>query len=84
MSRAVFRTFYFEPKKATNKILDDASHLTVGVAHSGKVDGRWQIDHWKIMDLIDFKVRLKAEFHASNRDLYLPSAVLRKSNYPVD
>ena len=74
-----FRTFYFEPKKATNKILDDASHLIVGVAHAGKVEGQWQLKHWKMVDLINFKVRLKAEFQASNRDLYQPSAVIRKS-----
>lgn len=79
-----FRTFYFEPKKATNKILEDASHIIIGVAHSGKVDGRWQLDHWKMVDLVNFEVRLKAEFQASNRDLYLQSAVLRKSNDPVD
>ena len=36
-----FRSFYFEPKVKTNKILDDASHLIVGIAHSGKVGGRW-------------------------------------------
>ncbi len=77
-----FRTFYFEPKKATNKILDDASHLIVGVAHSGKVAGRWQLDHWKIVNLVDFRVRLKAEFQASNRELYQRGAVLRKSNDP--
>ena len=79
-----FRTFYFEPKKATNKILDNASHLIVGVAHSGKVDGRWKLDHWKIVNLVDFRVRLKAEFQASNRDLYQRDAVLRKSNDPKE
>jgi hypothetical protein len=78
--RSSFRTFYFEPKKATNKILDTASHLIVGVAHSGKVDGYWQLDHWQIVDLAEFRVRLKAEFQASNRDLYLPSAILRESH----
>lgn len=74
-----FRTFYFEPKKETNKILDDASHLIVGVAHSGKVDGHWQMDSWKLVDLIDFRVRLKAEFQASNRELYIDTAVLGES-----
>jgi len=32
-----------------------------------------------MVDLINFKVRLKAEFQVSNRDLYQPSAVIRKS-----
>jgi len=74
-----FRTFYFEPKRATNKILDDASHLIVGIAHSGKVEGRWQLEAWKIVDLIDFRVRLKAEFQSSNRELYQDDAVLKQS-----
>lgn len=74
-----FRTFYFEPKRATNKILDDASHLIIGIAHGGKVEGRWRLESWKIIDLIDFRVRLKAEFQSSNRDLYKDSAVLVES-----
>ncbi|MEO0509322.1 MAG: hypothetical protein AAF065_05640 [Verrucomicrobiota bacterium] len=74
-----FRTFYFEPKKETNKILDDASHLIIGIAHSGKVDGLWKFDSWKVVDLIDFRVRLKAEFQSSNRELYREDAVLLKS-----
>lgn len=70
-----FRTFYFEPKKETNKILDDASHLILGISHGGKVDGCWQFEGWKVVDLVDFRVRLKAEFQASNRDLYREEAV---------
>lgn len=74
-----FRTFYFEPKRETNKILDDASHLIVGIAHTGKIEGRWQLDAWKVVDLIDFRVRLKAEFQSSNRELYKDSSVLLES-----
>lgn len=76
-----FRTFYFEPKGETNKILDDASHLILGVAHSGKSDlGLWRFDSWQLIDLAEFKVRLKAEFQASNRDLYREEAVLLRSD----
>ena len=74
-----FRSFYFEPKLETNKILDNASHLIVGIAHSGKVEGRWQLDTWKVVDLINFRVRLKAEFQASNRELYKLGSVLVES-----
>lgn len=74
--RSSFRTFYFEPKRETNKILDDASHLIVGIAHSGKIDGLWRFDSWKIVDLIEFKVRLKAEFQSNNRELYRDESVL--------
>ena len=73
-----FRTFYFEPKGATNKILDEASHLIVGIAHGGKVEGRWRLEAWKLVDLIDFRVRLKAEFQSNNRELYKKSAVVRE------
>jgi hypothetical protein len=78
--RSSFRTFYFEPKDETNKILDDASHLILGIAHAGKVDELWQLSSWQIIDLVAFKVQLKAEFQASNRDLYHEDAVLGKSN----
>ncbi|MFU8847578.1 MAG: hypothetical protein ACNA77_02525 [Opitutales bacterium] len=77
-----FRTFYFEPKGATNKILDEASHLILGISHAGKVEGRWQFKEWKLVDLVDFRVRLKAEFQASNRDLYREEAVLLRSTTP--
>lgn len=64
------RTFYFTPRKETNKILDDAHHLIVGFAHEGKQDGLWKFTGWELVDLSKFKVRLKAEFQGSNRDLY--------------
>lgn len=75
-----FRTFYFEPKGATNKLLDDASHLIVGVAHGGKVEGRWRLESWKLVDLINFRVRLKAEFQSNNRELYKDASVLLESD----
>jgi hypothetical protein len=31
-----FRTFYFEPKKATNKVRDDAVHFIVGFQHESR------------------------------------------------
>ncbi len=34
-----FRTFYFEPKKSTNKVLDDAVHFVVGFEHEPREDG---------------------------------------------
>jgi hypothetical protein len=77
--KSSFRTFYFEPKRGTNKILEDASHLIVGIAHSGKVDGLWRLNAWKIVDLINFRVRLKAEFQSSNRELYQADSVILES-----
>src|SRR5581483_11746296 len=69
-----FRTFYFEPKIATNKVRDDGVHFVVGFEHQPreKSGGAWRFTRWDVVDLSQFKVRLKAEFQGSNRDLYRP------------
>lgn len=66
---STFRTFYFEPKNETLKITDDAVHLLVGIEHDGK-DQLWTFTGWRLIDLSTLRVRLKAEFQASNADLY--------------
>lgn len=74
-----FRTFYFEPKLATNKVRDDAVHLILGLEHETRQAGHWNFSRWDIVDLAHFKVRLKAEFQGSNRDLYRPEAIIATS-----
>jgi hypothetical protein len=74
-----FRTFYFEPKVATNKVRDDAVHLIAGFEHDGRTDGRWQFTRWDLVDLSRFQVKLKAEFQGSNRDMYRPEAIVATS-----
>ena len=74
-----FRTFYFEPKTDTNKILDDAYHLIVGFEHDGRKSGQWKFLSWELIDLSQFKVKLKAEFQGSNRDLYQDAATVGTS-----
>ena len=74
-----FRTFYFEPKKKTNKVLDDAVHLVAGFEHAPREDGHWKFTRWDLVDLAHFRVRLKAEFQGSNRDLYRPEAIVGSS-----
>lgn len=69
------RSFYFTPKVQTAKVLDDAHHLLVGIEHDGNT-GQWKFLGWHLVDLSEFKVRLKAEFQASNRDLYQPELVI--------
>ena len=71
-----FRTFYFEPKVATNKVRDDAVHLIVGFEHESRKDGRWNFIRWDLVDLSQFKVKLKAEFQGSNHDMYRPEAIV--------
>lgn len=66
---STFRSFYFEPKNQTLKINDDAVHLLVGIEHDGKT-GEWTFGGWRLVDLSTLHVRLKAEFQASNSELY--------------
>jgi hypothetical protein len=74
-----FRTFYFEPKIATNKVRDDAVHLIVGFEHAAKSGSSWTFTRWDLVDLSRFKVRLKAEFQGSNHDIYQPEAIIATS-----
>jgi hypothetical protein len=67
------RTFYFEPKDNTLKITEDATHLLLGITHDGN-SGAWEFLGYRLVDLS----RLKAEFQASNRDLYKEPSVLEK------
>jgi hypothetical protein len=78
---STFRTFYFEPKKATNKVRDDALHFIVGFQHeprsgSHSPNAMWKFTRWDLVDLSHFKVKLKAEFQGSNRDMYRPEAIV--------
>ncbi|MDQ6630617.1 MAG: hypothetical protein M3Y82_02540, partial [Verrucomicrobiota bacterium] len=74
-----FRTFYYEPKMDTGKINDDAHHLIVGFEHAPRENGQWKFLNWELVDLAKFKVRLKAEFQGSNRDLYRPELIVGTS-----
>ena len=68
-----FRTFYYAPKTRSSKIRENACHFLLGIAHNGQ-DGNWTFRSGELVDLSQLQVRLKAEFQASNRDLYSPSA----------
>ncbi len=75
-----FRTFYFEPKAATNKVRDDAVHFVVGFEHQAREKSEhWKFTRWDLVDLAQFQVKLKAEFQGSNRDMYRPEAVVATS-----
>ena len=68
-AESTFRTFYFEPKNETLKITADAVHLLVGIEHDGR-EQQWTFTGWRLVDLSKLRVRLKAEFQASNAELY--------------
>jgi hypothetical protein len=74
-----FRTFYYEPKVETAKILADAHHLIVGIEHDGRADGVWRFLGWELVDVAHLRVRLKAEFQSSNRELYRPELIVGSS-----
>lgn len=71
---STFRSFYFEPKDETLKITDSAVHLIVGIEHDGK-ESQWTFTGWRLIDLSSLRIRLKAEFQASNADLYRNSVL---------
>jgi hypothetical protein len=93
-----FRTFYFEPRKGTNKIHDDAVHFVAGFEHQPRENGtpsslarrkdaeaaipRWKFTRWDLVDLARFQVKLKAEFQAGNHDLYRLEAIVASSAQP--
>src|SRR5438034_8010719 len=75
-----FRTFYFEPKKATNKVREDAVHFIVGFEHERREkNGAWKFTRWDLVDLAQFEVKLKAEFQGTNRDMYRAEAIVATS-----
>jgi hypothetical protein len=72
---SAFRSFYFTPRVETNKVLDDACHLLVGIEHDAAT-GAWKFLRWHLVDLYGFRVQLKAEFQSGNRDLYQPDQII--------
>ncbi len=74
--RSSFRTFYFEPRGETNKVLVDACHLVVGIAHNGERGAGARFLNWELVDCSGLTVQLKAEFHAGNHNVYREEAVL--------
>lgn len=74
-----FRTFYFEPKQETLKITEDAIHLVVAVSHSRGAAGGIRFDTWELIDIAEMPLRLKAEFQASNQEIFRKSGIVGKS-----
>ena len=77
---STLRTFYYEPKSATSKVQDDARHLLVGVQHNGGEGGQIRFEEWDLVDVSKIKVQLKAEFQASNKDMYSSDTILLRSS----
>lgn len=76
---STLRTFYYEPKTTTGKVHDDARHLLIGVQHNEGQGGQLRFEGWEIVDVSKIKVRLKAEFQASNKDMYRDETIILQS-----
>jgi hypothetical protein len=68
------RTFYYQPSVDGGKIREDAHHLILGIAHEGPPQ-QWIFTGWKIVDVAELRVSLKAEFDAGNSEMYQPELV---------
>ena len=66
---STLRSFYYKLGTQPSKVTEDAQHLLLGFAHDG-ANGAWTFTSWELLDLSALTVGLKAEFQASNRDLY--------------
>ncbi|MFZ4775769.1 MAG: hypothetical protein ACOYM3_10415 [Terrimicrobiaceae bacterium] len=69
-ANSTLRTFYYEPKTTTNKVHEDARHMLVAIRHNGKTGADLRLLGWELVDVSRIRVRLKAEFQASNHDMY--------------
>ncbi|MBE2204286.1 MAG: hypothetical protein IAE94_08120 [Chthoniobacterales bacterium] len=67
---STLRTFYYEPKITTNKVHRDARHMLVAIRHNGKTGADLRLLGWELVDVSRICVKLKAEFQASNNDMY--------------
>ncbi len=70
------RSFYYSSGK---KINYDARHLLLGLLITEEKDKYWKIVGWTLIDLSKLTVYLKAEFNASNIDIYKPEMTIAKS-----
>lgn len=70
------RAFYYTSGK---KIKKDARHLLLGLLITEEKDKYWKIEEWTLTDLSQLTVYLKAEFNASNVDIYTKESTIAKS-----
>jgi hypothetical protein len=72
----------FEHEAVAASLSRGASDATADTATERRgynKDAKWKFTRWELVDLSQFKVKLKAEFQGSNRDLYRPEAIVASS-----
>ena len=70
--KSTLRSFYYQPTNQS-KISHDAPHFLVGFVVDSLGDNNrspFIIKDYEIVDIYDLEVNFKAEFNASNKDLY--------------
>lgn len=75
--RSTFRSFYYEPNDTGGKITENALHFLLGFPHDSQTQA-WTFGEARLLDLSNLQVTLKAEFFASNKDLYADDLNLNK------
>ena len=78
---STLRSFYYQPTNQS-KISHDAPHFLVGFVVDSLGDNNrspFIIKDYEIVDIYDLEVNFKAEFNASNRDIYKQNQ--EKSSY---
>lgn len=78
---STLRSFYYQPTNQS-KISHDAPHFLVGFVVESLGDNNrspFIIKDYEIVDIYDLEVNFKAEFNASNRDIYKQNQ--EKSSY---
>jgi hypothetical protein len=63
---------------ACNATAPVASTCLAGEAPAKQKNGAWKFTRWDLVDLVQFKVKLKTEFQGSNHDVYLPEAIVAR------
>jgi len=83
-NKASPRDFFFTGgKESIRKIDSDGYHLLLGF-HIRKITNadEFVIIGWKLVDLAKLEVNLKAEFNATNPDIYSEACILAEEDYP--
>lgn len=78
--RSSFRSFYMSPSERP-KVSQDAYHLLIAFVHDRQPDGeagqqRYKLSSYKLVDLSKVSEKIKFEYQASNKDMYVGAQVI--------
>lgn len=76
---STMRSFYFSPSDDF-KVTDDGLHLMLSFGIS-KLEGKFFVNHWKVVTAHNLLVDVKYEFNSNNKRLYEAAAVLAEGDF---